>query len=342
MDEDTVPPGHRTVQVHLTRRCNLQCLHCYSDSGPLETKMLDPEHLMLFLATARSKGYTKLSLSGGEPFLYPALGELTAEAKRQGWALSAVTNATLSPARMSAEVLERFHLLGISIDGPPTLHDQLRGRRGAFAQALRGAKHVRSQGVPFAFVHTLRRSSLAELEWLLELAQSEASSALRLHPLELVGQAAALEGESLRPADTVRAYLWARAANTPELPVDVDLVNRRRLERHPVAIWPAWQARHRAFTALADTLVVEPDGCVVPFTYGIDRSFALGHYAEAGLTFDDEARWQGLLAPLVERAFCELQDLPGPFFNWYEHLTRVASSGAFGPQAQSQASMNVR
>ena len=25
---------HRFLQVHPTRRCNLRCLHCYSESGP--------------------------------------------------------------------------------------------------------------------------------------------------------------------------------------------------------------------------------------------------------------------------------------------------------------------
>jgi MoaA/NifB/PqqE/SkfB family radical SAM enzyme len=31
----------RPMQIHVTRKCNLKCLHCYSNSGPEETEALD-------------------------------------------------------------------------------------------------------------------------------------------------------------------------------------------------------------------------------------------------------------------------------------------------------------
>lgn len=60
----------KTVQVHLNRRCNLACAHCYSASGPRETEQLPAGALIDFLEEAANEGYGVVAFSGGEPFLY--------------------------------------------------------------------------------------------------------------------------------------------------------------------------------------------------------------------------------------------------------------------------------
>ena len=71
------PAGkYPTLQVHPGRRCNLRCLHCYSDSGPAVSERLDIDLLRGVVGDAAAIGYKVLSVSGGEPLLYPALGQL--------------------------------------------------------------------------------------------------------------------------------------------------------------------------------------------------------------------------------------------------------------------------
>ncbi len=321
--------GHRTVQVHLTRRCNLACSHCYSDSGPRQSEALALHPLVDFLRRARAAGYERLSLSGGEPFLYRGLNELIEEATLQGWTLSAVTNGTRLGPPTRPDTVQRFALLGVSVDGSPERHDAFRRRLGAFEVTRRGLATLRDLGMPFAIVHTLRRSSFEELEWLLHFAIDEGAAALRLHPLEQVGQGQHLDAEALSPLDVSRAYLWALAADSCRLRVEVDLVNSERLRRDPTTVWPAARAAAAttmapSFTQLVDTLVVEPDGRVVPFTYGIDPAFDLGRYDDAETLFDDPWRWDDLVRPLAERALREAAERTAPFFNWYEHLVEVA------------------
>jgi len=62
------PAGkYPTLQVHPGRRCNLQCLHCYSDSSPSVTEQLDIELLRASVDDAASLGYQVMSVSGTDP-----------------------------------------------------------------------------------------------------------------------------------------------------------------------------------------------------------------------------------------------------------------------------------
>ena len=62
------PAGqYPTLQVHPGRRCNLQCLHCYSDSGPAVSEQLNIDLLQAAVADAAAIGYKVMPVSGGNP-----------------------------------------------------------------------------------------------------------------------------------------------------------------------------------------------------------------------------------------------------------------------------------
>src|ERR1039457_6235914 len=69
--ESCGPTGQRILQIHPTLRCNLQCEHCYSSSGPWSREELDLDVVNNVVSDAARMGYGVLSVSGGEPFLYP-------------------------------------------------------------------------------------------------------------------------------------------------------------------------------------------------------------------------------------------------------------------------------
>src|SRR2546425_8439403 len=83
------------LQLHPTKRCNLRCLHCYSNSAPTERDEQDVSRLMGAIADAAAQGYRVVSISGGEPLLYSALPSLLAEARRHGLHTTVTTNGLL-------------------------------------------------------------------------------------------------------------------------------------------------------------------------------------------------------------------------------------------------------
>ena len=97
----------RIVHLHPTRRCNLACLHCYSDSDPHQKTSLDPELLESSFDLLHSESYTLLSVSGGEPLVYKPLPRVIASAREAGFRVTMITNGLLVGER-SEPVLEQL------------------------------------------------------------------------------------------------------------------------------------------------------------------------------------------------------------------------------------------
>lgn len=148
------------LQVHPTRRCNLTCVHCYSDSGPGAPDELPLPVLENLVADAASLGYEVLAVSGGEPFMYPQLPGFLRQAKAAGLQCLLTSNGTLvSPRRLEA-LAGCLDLLVLSLDGPRPEHDRMRARDGAYDAMARRIGSVRDAGIPFGFLFTLTQHNV--------------------------------------------------------------------------------------------------------------------------------------------------------------------------------------
>jgi len=344
--------GARVLQLHPTRACNLRCRHCYSSSGPEERGGLGVDLLRGAIADAAEEGYGAVSVSGGEPLLYPGLPELLDEAGGHGLATAVTTNGMLFDERRLEELRGRCDLLAIGLDGVPESHDRMRARPGAFAAMEGRLEDVREAGLTFGFLFTLTRANAHELGWIADFAIAQGASLLQIHPLEETGRARqTLAGAA--PDDFESAFAWVVANRLRDslrgrLSVHVDLLDRAALRLglapapdggpsglEPLApaaepgSGPAWARR---LADLVAPLVVEADGAVVPFRYGFPRAFALGTLEEARLRFL-AVRWRvrrlAAFTELVRRTAFELAGpADPPFVNWHEEVARRAEAAA--------------
>jgi MoaA/NifB/PqqE/SkfB family radical SAM enzyme len=130
----------RFITIKPTFRCNLRCSFCrYVSNGQVFGKadyFKDDEWLDLIDEVAPYKPY--ISITGGEPLMYPGIGRLLGRMKHHGIHASMVTNGTLLE-RKAEELMEAPPAsLQISIDGPKETHDVMRMVEGTFEKAQRG------------------------------------------------------------------------------------------------------------------------------------------------------------------------------------------------------------
>ena len=86
------------VAWNLTKKCNLQCTHCYISAGPWEDasdELTPAECLRVVDQLVEVNPSPMLILSGGEPLLRPDLPALAAHAVRRGCTVVVGTNGTL-------------------------------------------------------------------------------------------------------------------------------------------------------------------------------------------------------------------------------------------------------
>ncbi len=137
------------VTLVLTDRCDCRCKGCLIWQREKRTE-LTPEQIGTFLRAAPSLRW--VNLTGGELFLRNDMVEVAA-AVRDALPNLAVLDFPTTGQRTDVILrdVERMTALGIpklvltcSIEGPPALHDELRGRPGAFDNMIATYKGLRA------------------------------------------------------------------------------------------------------------------------------------------------------------------------------------------------------
>lgn len=137
-------------------RCNLECTHCYVESGPYANKhpFLRFETFKKHLTDALKIGYEKLDIyfTGGEPFINPEIVEMLRESMKYS-DTTVLTNGTRITENIAQDLAtiqtNSSHklILRVSLDGPtPELNDVIRGE-GTFNLAGKGIKNLVKHGL---------------------------------------------------------------------------------------------------------------------------------------------------------------------------------------------------
>lgn len=326
----------RIVQIHPTRKCNLSCLHCYSQSSPREHGALDIRLLGEAVTAAASEGYNTVSLSGGEPLLYAPLRELLQHARACGMRTTVTTNGMLLTPRNIERLRDVVDVLAISIDGVPTSHNRIRGNARAFDAMQSHLADVRAAGFDFGFIFTLTQHNLDELDWVKDFALAQGARLLQVHPLEEVGNAAQrLAGKT--PDANESAYAWFLGQqlqrDASALNVQVDIAYSASVKQHPELVYATdgVVAQGTPFAELVSPLVIEADAQVSPIQYGFASEYAIGNLRHAPLAALLQSWRATRLADfyaLCRAVHAEVSAAPPHFFNWYDLLGRRAAQTA--------------
>lgn len=219
------------VVWNVSRRCNLRCVHCYSQSenqkyeGELNT--VEAKQLIDNLADF---GVPVLLFSGGEPFMRADLFELVQYTRSKGMRAVISTNGTL----ISDDIAKKYSdaglsYVGVSLDGLKTVNDKFRGVSGAFEQALEGIRSCKKAGIKVGLRFTINNSNVDEIPGIFDLLEQEEIPRICFYHLVYSGRAAEMMQFDLDHSTTRStvdliidrtADLHARGCKTEVLTVD--------------------------------------------------------------------------------------------------------------------------
>jgi uncharacterized protein len=146
-------------------KCNLACHYCYyldkdSQVTGVQNAVMTPEVLEKYIIghlEANSDSTTIFSWHGGEPTLagigfFRRVVEIQKRHRPSGVTIlnGIQTNGTLLDEKWCEFLLKEGFMVGLSMDGPPALHDQFRQSKAqgsTFSQVLRGYKLLQKFGI---------------------------------------------------------------------------------------------------------------------------------------------------------------------------------------------------
>lgn len=152
-------------------RCNCRCFMC--DIWKIrEVREITPSDLAPHLASFRALKVRRIVFSGGEPLLHSDLASLGHLCRGEGIRLTLLT-AGLLLERHAPAVASSMDDVIVSLDGPPEIHDEIRGVKSAQARVARGIRALRELR-PGILVHgrcTVQKRNFRELRSTVRSAQ---------------------------------------------------------------------------------------------------------------------------------------------------------------------------
>jgi sulfatase maturation enzyme AslB (radical SAM superfamily) len=154
-------PEVEFLWLELTNRCNLQCVHCYAESGPNahSADRLQRGDYERLIDDARELGCRQVQFIGGEPTLNHDLPRFIHSSRQAGYtSVEVFTNLTYLPQAL----LESFREHDVSVatsfySARREVHERITKVRGSFDRTVRNIGRVLAAELPL-------RAGIIEME----------------------------------------------------------------------------------------------------------------------------------------------------------------------------------
>lgn len=162
-------PVPLTVNLMLTKRCNLQCKFCdlwHSDEE------MSTESAFKVVDNVAGLKPVWFVITGGEPLMHKGLFDILDRARSRAMKTSITTNGSLIAANMEKIKKARIDVISVSLDGLNETHDGIRGRKGLYGSVQKAILDLKDIGQLMSINFVVTRENLNDLEPLYDWAQS--------------------------------------------------------------------------------------------------------------------------------------------------------------------------
>jgi radical SAM protein with 4Fe4S-binding SPASM domain len=193
-----------------THKCNLNCKHCYSDSGASSQKELSTTEALDVVDQLADFGVTALAFSGGEPLTRKDLFEVASHAVERGLYVSVATNGTLLTKDNVQKLKQvKINYVEVSIDGATAkTHDSFRGVSGAFDKAVAGLRNCVEADLCACIATTATKSNIDEVPRILDLAEQVGAERFTYFNFIPTGRGKELYAQDLAPEEREKLMLF--------------------------------------------------------------------------------------------------------------------------------------
>lgn len=166
------PKSPLAVNLKLTNKCNLNCVHCIAESGKKGNLELTYGEIVKLIDEFKDNEIFLIDFTGGEPLTHPRFFEILEYSNSKKFMTTLSTNGTLVTEDV-ARKLKRFNvsLVKVSLDSHnEKAHDTYRGVSGAYKRTMTGIKYLLQNNIPVTIQCTVSKYNILDLKSIVELA----------------------------------------------------------------------------------------------------------------------------------------------------------------------------
>ncbi|MBK8241863.1 MAG: radical SAM protein [Saprospiraceae bacterium] len=158
--------------INVSNHCNLECIHCFSDSSPHHKESMPFDKMKDLINEAANMGVFLIIIGGGEPFMRTDIWEIISLIREKGMGVSLTTNGTIISPEIITNIQKHNVRMNISFDGCEETHDFIRKKQGAFLKTLSTVKILKEAGIKSTIRFTLMTLNIKDVAYMLHLATS--------------------------------------------------------------------------------------------------------------------------------------------------------------------------
>jgi len=204
----TADQEHSPVSVvwELTMRCDHACAHCGSRALKPRPDELGDEDLLAVADALVEMGTREVALIGGEAYLHPLVFAIVERLASQGVRVAMQTGGRALTPELAVRLRDAGMVaVGVSVDGPPKVHDVVRASPGSHRSAIRALHAARDAGMTTSSNTQVNTLSLAHLRETLEHLKPTGIVAWRCQLTAPMGRAADRPDWILQPWQILEA-----------------------------------------------------------------------------------------------------------------------------------------
>jgi len=203
--------------IAIMRACPNDCIHCSAPSR--QGEILESEIIKRAIGEALGMGSYLITFDGGETMLRKDLPALVSSVDQRATATAFSSGYHLSPELAKQLKQAGLYAVRISIDSPfQEEHDRVRGRKGAFQDALSGARAALEAGLLVDLFMVTSPHNIDHLEEAFNLAAELGVHELSFYEIVAVGRWSSHEDEVLNARDVDRLKCFHKEKNRREGP----------------------------------------------------------------------------------------------------------------------------
>lgn len=177
-------PNLKEVIISITNRCNIKCRMC---DIPIEkTEELATYQWKNVIKDASSIGAQTIVFSGGEPLLREDIFDLITSVKNNSMNACITSNGYFIDNEIASRLYQSgVGVVNISIEGPPKIHDYLRGR-GTFDKAISALENLRKHKIETTIATMVSRYNYKYLNYIVEVGRRYGVTTIKFQPFSKI------------------------------------------------------------------------------------------------------------------------------------------------------------
>ena len=153
----------KSCYIHVTNRCNLNCIGCYSFDCTRNTiDDLSLDDLKDIMNQLKEAGVENVTISGGEPLIRRDIVDILKYAKEECKfeVINLISNGTIQREDIYLEIKKYINDFAISIDGYDEVHSKFIRDDGIFPTVVGTIKKLKRLGLNVAILPTLHNKNI--------------------------------------------------------------------------------------------------------------------------------------------------------------------------------------